>query len=75
MSNFLENLKTFENTTKNLVLSIKEDDRTTHQISLNDSKVVKSLRGKIVLDPKLDPDPYGYHGLPLAYRLECMGWS
>jgi len=19
-------------------------------------------------------DPYGYHGLPLKYRLLCMGW-
>lgn len=29
---------------------------------------------KIVLDPKLDPDPYNFHGMPLSYRLKCMGW-
>lgn len=29
---------------------------------------------KIVLDPKLDPDPYGNFGMSLTYRLQCMGW-
>ncbi len=28
----------------------------------------------VVLDPKLDPDPFGLHGMSLAYRLQCMGW-
>jgi hypothetical protein len=29
---------------------------------------------KIVLDPKLDPDPWGYHGISLVDRLKAMGW-
>jgi hypothetical protein len=29
---------------------------------------------KIVLDPKLDPDPYSYHGISLVDRLKAMGW-
>ena len=28
----------------------------------------------VVLDPRLDPDPFGLHGMSLAYRLMCMGW-
>jgi len=30
--------------------------------------------GKVILDLKHDPDPYGYHGFPLKYRLLYMGW-
>lgn len=32
------------------------------------------LTDKIVLDPNLDPDPYGYHGMSISHRLKCMGW-
>lgn len=32
------------------------------------------LTDKIVLDPKLDPDPYGYHSISLSDRLRAMGW-
>jgi hypothetical protein len=31
-------------------------------------------QNKIILDPKQDPDPFGLHGMSLAYRLQCMGW-
>jgi len=34
----------------------------------------KDMRRKILLDLDDDPDPYGLHGLPLKYRLLCMGW-
>ena len=36
--------------------------------------VVPDNQDKIILDPKKDPDPYGFHGMPLVYRLMCMGW-
>jgi hypothetical protein len=29
----------------------------------------------ILLDVRKDPDPYGYHNIPLATRLQCMGWK
>ena len=32
------------------------------------------LDKKIVLDPRLDPDPYGYHSISLVDRLKAMGW-
>lgn len=34
----------------------------------------KRLSGKIILDPKLDPDPYGDHRIALVDRLKAMGW-
>lgn len=30
--------------------------------------------GRIILDPMLDPDPFGNHGVPLHDRLAAMGW-
>ena len=32
------------------------------------------MRGKIVLDPAKDPDPWGLHGISLVDRLRAMGW-
>jgi hypothetical protein len=40
-----------------------------------DSKYEQSMRGKVVLDLTKDPDPYGYHGIPLSTRLQFMGWT
>jgi|688.fasta_scaffold426803_5 hypothetical protein len=37
-------------------------------------EVKQSDTGLITLDPKKDPDPYGNFGMPLSYRLRCMGW-
>lgn len=36
---------------------------------------VPLLKGMIVLDPNLDPDPYSLHSIPLATRLQYMGWT
>ncbi len=36
---------------------------------------VPSLKGMIVLDPSKDPDPYSLHSIPLATRLQYMGWT
>lgn len=44
------------------------------EISLREAAESKQIEGKIVLDPKLDPDPYGYHGVSLVDRLRAMGW-
>lgn len=33
----------------------------------------RAMKGMIVLDPKLDPDPYGSHGIALVDRLKAMG--
>ncbi len=38
------------------------------------AKLVDEQDGKVLLDPKKDPDPYGQHGVDLAYRLKVMGW-
>jgi len=32
------------------------------------------LNNKIILDPRLDPDPYGYFNISLVDRLKAMGW-
>lgn len=40
----------------------------------NDAQTVVNLKNKIILDPNKDPDPYGYHGIPLSTRLLEMGW-
>lgn len=34
----------------------------------------KDMSGLVVLDLKKDPDPYGYHKIPLTHRLIAMGW-
>lgn len=75
MSDFLSQLKRFEDTVQAQRKTI-EDIRvqnTTH--TADDRKTLQSLRGKIVLDPRLDPDPYSLHGMSLSYRLESMGWK
>lgn len=48
---------------RNLTIKLDEFDRDN-----------RSLEGKIVLDPKLDPDPYGNFGISLVDRLQAMGW-
>jgi len=44
------------------------------QVKPVELKQDSDTKDKIVLNPKNDPDPYGYHGLPLKYRLIMMGW-
>ena len=39
------------------------------------SKFTEDMKGKVVLDLTKDPDPYGYHGIPLSTRLQYMGWT
>ena len=70
----MQHLKTFEQSHNLVKRELYEYQDYSYQISLQDGKVIQSLQGKIVLDPKLDPDPWGYHGMSLAYRLECMGY-
>ena len=73
-SDFIQNLRTFENTYRNVKRELGEFQDYSNLNSLQDGKIIQSLQGKIVLDPKLDPDPYSLHGMSLAYRLECMGY-
>jgi hypothetical protein len=32
------------------------------------------MANTVTLDLRLDPDPYGYHKIPLTHRLIAMGW-
>ena len=75
MSELLQHLKTFEDRHSIVKRELYEYEGYSMTTILQDGKIVQSLQGKIVLDPKLDPDPWGYHGMSLAYRLECMGWT
>jgi len=79
VSDFLNNLKGYEQqlqfTKKELINTVSDFKTASLNNAANDAKVHRSLIGKIVLDPKLDPDPYGYHGIPLTTRLESMGWK
>lgn len=59
-------------TAKQECLSLQQ---TVVSNAANDAKIHRSLVGKIILDPTLDPDPYGYHGIPLSTRLIEMGWK
>ena len=43
-------------------------------VKLLTQRVTSESDGKIILDPKLDPDPYGQHGINLVTRLRAMGW-
>lgn len=70
MSDILNQIKKYEmqlksdNDFKTAVMNNAADDANTH----------RSLIGKIILDPKKDPDPYSLHGIPLHIRLQEMGW-
>ena len=75
MSELMQHLKTFEQSYRMVKRELDEYEGYSRTTSLQDGKIVQSLRGKIILDPELDPDPWGYHGMSLAYRLECMGWT
>ena len=74
MSELIQHLKTFEQSHRMVKRELDEFQDYSYQTILQDGKVIQSLQGKIVLDPTLDPDPWGYHGMSLAYRLECMGY-
>ena len=39
-----------------------------------ESKSEIPIMRRIAIDSSRDPDPYGYHGLPLWHRLESMGF-
>ena len=74
MSELMQHLKTFEQSHRMVKRELDEYQDYPYITRLQNVKVVQSLQGKIILDPKLDPDPWGYHGMSLAYRLECMGY-
>lgn len=71
-SNFINNLKELERKDYPPT-SVQHDDHVlAHHL---DSHLRESLKGKVVLDLTKDPDPYGYHGIPLSTRLQYMGWT
>jgi len=73
ITHFINNLKTLEESTRpTQPISLKEAQQLN---AISDSNVVRSLEGKIVLDPRKDPDPYGLHNIPLSVRLQYMGWN
>ena len=49
--------------------------RTVQHVNEAEEQRARDLRGKIILDPKKDPDPWGLHGISLRHRLLCMGWE
>jgi hypothetical protein len=74
VSDFLNQLKLFEDTKQAIR---KEVDDLKMQVNLHtaeDRRTIQNLRGKIVLDPNKDPDPYSLHGISLSTRLIEMGW-
>jgi len=68
-SNFINNLRELEG---NVPQPSQHDAHVmAHQTV---SKYTVDMKGKIVLDLTKDPDPWGYHGMSLSYRLQVMGW-
>jgi hypothetical protein len=78
MTNIMNCLVGLENATKAHRLELEKKDLTVKTACKFAEKQVNEAYamtdGKIVLDPKLDPDPYGYHGIPLSTRFAAMGW-
>lgn len=64
MSNILNQIRKLEG------LSPQSENVTKLPTRIN----VPSLRGMIVLDPNLDPDPWNLHNIPVSDRLKAMGW-
>lgn len=69
-SNFINNLRELEGTIQQP--SQHDAHVEAHRVI---SKFAIYMKGKVVLDLTLDPDPYGYHGIPLSTRLQYMGWT
>ena len=68
-SDFIKNLKELETAA---ATSKQEPEAVTVQV-IAEQKVPAIYR--VVLDTSKDPDPYGYHGIPLSTRLAYMGWQ
>lgn len=49
-------------------------EAVAEQMQRAEQEFYKAMKDKIVLDPKLDPDPFGAHGIALVDRLKAMGW-
>jgi hypothetical protein len=49
-------------------------DAVTAQMERARLEFHRAMKDMIVLDPKLDPDPYGSFGIALVDRLKAMGW-
>lgn len=74
MSDFLNQLKKYDNKLQETRKESGSISQAALVNSANDSLIVRQLQGKIVLDPRKDPDPYSLHGIPLSVRLQEMGW-
>jgi FlaG/FlaF family flagellin (archaellin) len=72
-SSFLNNLRELEHIATVPIICSQHDAHVVAQQT--DSKYQLSMKGKVVLDLTKDPDPYGYHGIPLSTRLQYMGWT
>jgi hypothetical protein len=75
VTNILHEIEQLENDAESLGAKLVYQKTTIQDLegSLKDANRRPS-DDKIVLDPKLDPDPYGHHNMSLVYRLQCMGW-
>jgi hypothetical protein len=74
MSDFLNQLKLFEDTKQAIRRGVDDLRMQVNLHTAEDRRTIQNLRGKIVLDPRLDPDPYSLHNIPLTTRLIEMGW-
>ena len=75
MSNILETLKGEPDRLKPLLEENARLRRLYEYATDSTLELRKKNDGLIILDPKLDPDPYGFHGMPVWQRLEAMGWK
>lgn len=52
-----------------------EQDRTISELTMKLGRYEEKYEAEeqiVILSPRLDPDPYGLHGLTLSQRLEAM---
>jgi len=68
-SDFIKNLKELETA----IATTKQEPEVVKEQVVTEEKVPSIYR--VVLDTSRDPDPYGYHGIPLSTRLAYMGWQ
>jgi len=75
---FLRDLQVVDEAKK--ALQLKNDELRIQvrdlqaEVRMLKAKLVEQQDGTVLLDTKKDPDPYGQHGVDLAYRLRVMGW-
>lgn len=62
-------------TNRATLLRLQEENQKTRDLIADETNRLNvELEKKVVLDLRLDPDPYGNHGISLVDRLRAMGW-